>query len=179
MMLHPARKLEPQANPTRFSLGSNDVSSEVQKGIADFQKREASNCNNAAWSPIEKVDLEPADILRLLALAATARHYWHEVGNPNNIAHADLLLAWAMARAGASGAATDLADTALSYFEEAGEAWELAFAHAAKAVTCAAEDDIEGLRHHYSKGEELGRKLTDPDAGIFDAAFKTVPNPGN
>ncbi|MEM7445974.1 MAG: hypothetical protein AAF414_21820 [Pseudomonadota bacterium] len=142
-----------------------------------YFKKEASQCNNDAWTLIEQPSLEPDDIVRLVTLAATARHYWHAEGTANNVAHADLLFAWALARAGASAASNVLADSVLSFFTEEGEAWELAFAQAAKAAACAANGDSDGHKIHYAKAEEVGGRLAGPDAQYFSAAFKTVPRP--
>ena len=142
----------------------------------DLQKQIASKCNDAAWDLIEKTNLEPTDIAQLLTLSATARHHWSEVGTENNIAHADLLFAWALARAGVSEAADNLARTAMSHFEKSGAAWERAFAHAAVAAACQAGGDTEGFKRHYAKAEQLGAQLSGPDAKYFSAAFATLEN---
>lgn len=141
---------------------------------SDRQRSVASDCNNAAWALIEQPSLDSTDIAQLLMLAATARHHWHEIGNPSNVAHADLLFAWALARAGVAGASALLADKALSYFEDSGAIWEQAFAHAAMAAACGADHDTDGFQRHHSKAEELGAELSGPDAVHFHAAFKTV-----
>jgi len=153
------------------------MTNETQQSRSEYLKNEASQCNNGAWTLIEQPSLDSDGIVRLLTLAATARHYWHAEGSPNNVAHADLLFAWALARAGVSEAATVVADSALSYFADHGETWELAFAHAAKAAACAARGDIAGLKRHHAQAEELGGALSEPDAAYFSAAFKTVPRP--
>lgn len=141
---------------------------------SDMQKRIASKCNNAAWALIEQPDLDAADIARLLTLAATARHHWHEIGDAGNGAHADLLFAWALARAGVAEAACLLADTALSHFENGGAKWEQAFAHAAMAAACRANRDRDGFQDHCARAEALGSELSPQEADYFLAAFKTV-----
>lgn len=153
------------------------MTNETYSNRSEHFKKEASRCNNGAWDLIERPSLDYDDIIQLLTLAATARHYWHREGSPNNIAHADLLFAWALARAGVSDAATVLADSALSYFTDDGEPWELAFAHAAKAAAYAAQGDLAGLEKHYAQAKGLGATLTGPDGSYFAAAFKTVPRP--
>lgn len=153
------------------------MTTETQPSRSDYLKKEAAQCNNGAWTLIEQPSLAPGDVTRLLTLAATARQCWHAVGGPNNVAHADLLFAWALARAGVSHAATELADSMLSYFTDEGEAWERAFAHAAKAATCAAAGDLDGLKKHRAQAEGLAGTLSGPDAAYFAAAFKTVPRP--
>ncbi|MEP3275579.1 MAG: hypothetical protein ABJN26_15600 [Stappiaceae bacterium] len=148
---------------------------QVQMSSSDIQKRVASKCNDAAWNLIEQPDAGPTEITHLLTLAATARHHWHEVGKPGNIAHADLLFAWALARAGVSKAAVLLASETVAYFEQNGATWERAFAHAAMAAACSADGNTDGFQKHYSLAEQLGAKLSEPDATYFHAAFKTVP----
>ena len=142
----------------------------------DLQKQIASKCNNAAWNLIERPNLEPTDIVQLLTLAATARHQWHEVGTTKNAAHADLLFAWALARAGVSKASDLLARGALSHFEESGATWERAFAHAAMAAACKAGGDMDGFKNHRATAEQLGLELSGPDAKYFSAAFATLKN---
>lgn len=139
----------------------------MQRGIA-------SKCNNEAWALIEQPCLDETEVTQLLTLAATARHHWHEVGDQGAIAHADLLFAWALARAGVAGAAVQLADKALSHFEDGGAIWERAFAHAAMAAACRANDDTDGYQRHCSRAEELGAQLSGADASYFHAAFDTV-----
>ncbi len=150
------------------------MSDRAEPSGSDIQRSVASKCNDAAWALIEQPGLNSTDIAQLLMLAATARHHWHEIGNPSNVAHADLLFAWALARAGVAGASVVLADKALSYFGESGSIWEQAFAHAAMAAACGADRDAEGFQRHYSRAEELGAELSGPDADYFHAAFKTV-----
>ena len=135
----------------------------------DLQKQIASKCNDAAWDLIEQPNLEPT-------LSATARHHWHEVGTPKNIAHADLLFAWALARAGVSKAAGPLARVAMSHFEKSGATWERAFAYAAVAAACQADGDTDGFKKQRTKAEQLGAQLSGADAKYFYAAFATLEN---
>lgn len=146
----------------------------AEPGRSDMQKSIASKCNNAAWALIEQPGLNSTDIAQLLMHAATARHHWHEIGNPGSVAHADLLFAWALARAGVAGASVVLAHEALSHFEDSGAIWEQAFANAAMAAACGADRDTDGFQRHYAKAEELGAELSGPDADYFHSAFKTL-----
>ena len=140
----------------------------------ELQKKIASKCNDSAWDLIEQPNLEPEKIAQLLTLSATARHHWHEVGTKKNVAHADLLFAWALARAGVSKAADHLARVAMSHFENSGATWERAFAHAAMAAACKAGGDLDGFECHRAKAEQLGAQLSGPDAKYFNAAFATL-----
>lgn len=150
------------------------MSDPVEPSSSDIRRSVASKCNDAAWALIEQTSLTSIDIAQLLTLAATARHHWHEIGNSSNVAHAELLFAWALARAGVAETSALLAGKALSHFENDGANWEQAFAHAAMAAACSAGRDTDGFQRHYSKAEELGAKLSQKDAVYFHAAFKTV-----
>lgn len=138
-------------------------------------KRVAANCNNEAWDILELDNPDLEQIARLVVCAGTAQFHWNTVGTENNKAHANLLLAWALARAGAGPVALQLARVTLSHFEKCSSAdWEMAFAHAAVAAGSMASKDKEGFRRHYLKAEAIGKKLTGPEASHFNAAFRTL-----
>lgn len=140
-----------------------------------YQKQIASQCNNAAWTLVETAQLGPAQLVELTTLAASARYHWHQIGTRSQIAHADLLYGWAMARAGAGAVASHAAKAALDYFlATKGADWELAFAHAATAAACHASQDTEGYAHHYQQAVQVGSGLSGPDATYFRAAFASV-----
>ena len=83
-----------------------------------MQKRIASQCNDAAWALIEKPDLAAGECFALVRLAGTASYHWSAIGTAGNIALADLLFSWALARVGAAAPAVDAASCALRYFTE-------------------------------------------------------------
>ena len=137
-----------------------------------MQKRIASRCNDAAWNLIEKPDLAASECLALVRLAGTASFHWSEIGTAGNIAHAELLLSWALARAGAAALAVDAAGRALRYFTETpSKDWERAFAHAAMAASLHCAGDQEGHRRHYNEAQQLQSKLAPGDLKLFQAAF--------
>lgn len=143
---------------------------------AEVHKRIAASCNDAAWVLIEKNEPGEAELAQLATLAATARYHWHKVGNPGNLAHADLLFAWALARNGAGKAALHLAAVALEHFKANDSLpWELAFAHAAMAAACQSNGELEGYRQHYAQAKDLGAQLSGKDAQYFIAAFRNIP----
>src|SRR5262245_61238233 len=145
---------------------------------AEMHKRIASQCNNAAWNLIEQPDLSVSECFSLVRLAGTASHHWSEIGAAGNIAHADLLFSWALARAGAAALAVDAAGRALRYFtERQSKDWERAFAHAAMAASLHCAGDQEGHRRHYDEAQQLESKLGLGDLKIFQAAFRNVPRP--
>lgn len=151
---------------------------ESSASTSEMQKRIASRCNDAAWDLIEKPDLAATECLALVRFAATASHNWSEIGTPRNIAHADLLLAWALARAGAAAPAVDAGARALSFFtENQSKDWERAFAHAAMAASLHCAGDLDGHRRHYNEAQQLESTLAPGDLKLFQAAFRIVPHP--
>lgn len=138
-------------------------------------KRIAATCNNEAWDILELDNPDLGQIARLVACAATAQFHWHLVGTENNKAYADLLMAWALARAGVGAVALPLARETLSHFERSSSAdWEMGFAHAAVAAASMAQNDREGFERHYSRADSIGQNLTGPEASHFHAAFRTL-----
>jgi hypothetical protein len=145
---------------------------------AEMQKRIASRCNDAAWNLIEKPELEPGECLALVRLAGTAAYHWSEIGTEHNVAHADLLFSWALARAGAAAPAVDAAGRALKYFtEKQSKDWERAFAHAAMAASLHSAGDLQGHQRHYAEAQRLEGNLAPGDLKLFHAAFRNVPQP--
>jgi hypothetical protein len=145
---------------------------------SEMQKRIASRCNDAAWDLIEKPDLAAGERLALVHFAGTASHHWCEIGTARNIAHADLLFSWALARAGAAAPAVDAGACALSFFtENESKDWERAFAHAARAASLHCAGDQEGHRRHYKEAQQIESTLAPGDLKLFQAAFRNVPRP--
>ena len=145
---------------------------------SDLHKRIASRCNDAAWDLLEKPDLAASECVALVRLAGTASYHWSEIGTAGNIAHADLLFAWALARARAAALAVDAAGRALAYFTQTpSKDWERAFAHAAMAASLHCAGDQEGHRRHYNEAQQLEGKLAPGDLKLFQAAFRNVPRP--
>ena len=140
----------------------------------DDHRQIAARSNNGAWDLIERDGLSAADQAELVGLAATARHHWRAVGGASQIAHAELLFAWALARAGAGAAAMVAGQRALDAFADAAD-WEKAFAHGAMAAALLAAGEDHGAQ--YRQAEALGKGLSGEDARYFQAAFRTVPAP--
>lgn len=140
----------------------------------DHHRSIAARANNEAWGLLES-DLDQGGVARLLTLAATARHHWHEIGTPSQKAHADMLFGWALARA-ASPLSGPMTSEALAYFETGGATWEMAFAHAACAAAALVAEDAASHADHYAKAQALGAELTGDDAKYFRLAFRTVPS---
>lgn len=145
---------------------------------SEMQKRIASRCNDAAWDLIEKPDLAADECLALVRFTGTASHHWLEIGTARNIAHADLLFSWALARAGAAAPAVDAGARALGFFtDNESKDWERAFAHAAMAASLHCAGDQEGHRRHYNEAQQIENTLAPGDLKLFQAAFRNVPRP--
>src|ERR1700744_5985041 len=89
-----------------------------ESDAASFHRRIAARCNNSAWDLVERETLDAGDRAALVRFAATAAYHWKEIGTADNIASAEMLLAWALARAGAGSAAVDAASRAFKHFSE-------------------------------------------------------------
>jgi hypothetical protein len=143
-----------------------------------FHRRIAARCNNAAWDLIERETLDAGDCVELVRLAATAAYHWKEIGTADNVASAELLLGWALAKAGAGSAAVDAASRAFKHFsEKESEAQQMAIPHAAMAIALHSASDPEGHRRHYIEARQLGMNLPAQDMKYFEAAFRTIPRP--
>jgi hypothetical protein len=156
------------------------MSDHSESGALAFHRRIAAHCNNSAWDLIERETLDAGDCVALVRLAATAAHHWREIGTSDNIANAELLLAWALASAGAGLAAVDAASRAFKHFsEKKSEQPQMAFSHAAMAVSLHSAGDREGHRQHYVEAKQLGTNLPTEDMKYFEAAFRSVPQPAD
>lgn len=145
---------------------------------AAWHRRIAMQSNNAAWDLIERDNLTAGECAELLRLAATASSHWKEIGNADNVASADLLFGWALARSGAGPAAVDAAGRAFAHFsaKQSGESG-MAFPHAAMAMALFSAGDREAYLRHYLEASQIGARLPAEDRKYFDAAFRTVPKP--
>jgi hypothetical protein len=150
---------------------------------AAWHRRFAGMANNRGWALAEQPVLDAADRRALLYAAYAAAHHWDAVGTEVHAARAELLLARAHALNGDGELATHYAARAFAVITgadggEAGEPWEVAFAHAAVAEAAAARGD--GVMHarFHASAKALGDGLADPDDhAIFRATFDRIPVP--
>ena len=143
-----------------------------------WHRRLAVQSNNAAWDLIERERLDAGDCAELVRLAATASSHWKEIGTADNIASADLLFGWALARSGAGPAAVDAAGRAFAHFSAKNSgATAMAFPHAAMAISLFSAGDGKGHRRHYLEARRIGDSLPAKDRRHFEAAFRTLPAP--
>jgi hypothetical protein len=137
----------------------------------------AVDCNNAAWGLAGKASRSPAEDRDMLNRAHAAAYHWSRVGQPVNNARADLLVAHVHAALGHGELALQYARRCLAYFEEnAGEDWDMAFAHAemAHAAAAAGEGDLHAA--HYALAQERGQAIQDEeDRRVFLEEFARIP----
>ena len=124
---------------------------------------------------METPDLSPDQRAALVTQAATALFAWQKVGNASQIAHARLLMAWALARTGDGATATHLAGQAWDVLKD-GALWERAFALAARAAAADAANDPEYPARH-AQAARAGAALSEDEAQMFRASFDRIRVP--
>ncbi|HET7011570.1 MAG TPA: hypothetical protein VFI11_12415 [Anaerolineales bacterium] len=155
----------------------NDLSPEE---IARSHRWHAVECNNLAWRLSQLPKRTSIQDAEMLHAAHASAYHWGKVGTELHAARAKMLLAHVHASLGNSRTATDYARECHDYLMAHDPPdWEQAFVHAVLAHAAYAAGD-EGLhRKYYTKAEEIGGAIADPeDKGIFLETFSTIPKPG-
>jgi len=144
---------------------------------AQWHRRFAVDCNNAAWTLAEKNDRAPAEDREMLLLAYASAYHWSKVGTPVHQARADVTLAHAHALLGHGSLALDYARRCLAYFEaNPAEDWDIAFAHAEVAYAAAVLGNADLHASHYAAAKALGAAISnEQDRTIFEAEFARIP----
>lgn len=148
-----------------------------QKKIDKWQRWFAIECNNLAWELAAKFDRTPEEDRRMLLGAYAAAFHWSNVGQPVNDARADLALAHVHSLLGQQ-VALHYAQRCLAFFENnAGEDWDLAFAHAEMAYAAAVIGDKDLHAKHYAMAKEIGAAIqNDEDRNVFMEEFLRIPD---
>ncbi len=136
----------------------------------------AIECNNLAWSLSELGVRTPVQDAEMLNAAHASVFHWSKVGNELNAARGQMLLGRVHAELGHGSLALAYAEASYSYVVSHDPAdWELAFAHAILAHAALAAGKQELHRNHYTKAEQLGQAIADPDEReIFLRTFRGV-----
>ncbi len=147
--------------------------------LATWQRRIAARANNKAWELSEKLDRTQAENHEMLHAAHAAMHLWSIVGNENNKAHAELLLAHVYALLGDPVRAAKYLQDPNPFFASAQcEAWEVAMYRTIAANVAACIGDKSGHRALYKEAESLIAALDDAkDREILLATLRVVPIP--
>lgn len=146
--------------------------------VALWQRRLASQANNHAWTLAEMLQRSPEEDEEMLQAAHAAMYFWKIVGEPNNHAHAALLLAHVYALLKLPGPARQYLGKSLPYFAlHECAPWELAFAHAVAANVAFAEGDAAAHAKHYSEAEAAAARMTDAETrAMFAATLRVIPS---
>ena len=154
------------------------MSDQSKASLDDFHRITAATCNNRAWDLIETIELDDVGRMELVTLATVARYHWNFVGKESNKAAADLLFGWASARAGRAEDALTAARRSLDYFQTQDVLpFEIAIAHAAMAAACLCAQDLRAYEEHYRAAEALMASMKPEGLKIFEASFRTLPEP--
>ena len=149
----------------------------TQKTIDKWQRWFAIDCNNRTWDLTSKPERTPDEDREMLLGAYAAAFHWSKIGKPINDARADLTLAHVHALLG-HDISLYYAQRSLAFFENnAGEDWDLAFAHAEMAQAAAVIGDKVMHARHYRWARERGLAIQDEeDRNIFMEEFARIPN---
>ena len=149
----------------------------TQKTIDKWQRWFAIDCNNRTWNLTSKPERTPDEDREMLLGAYAAAFHWSKIGKPINDARADLTLAHVHALLG-HDISLYYAQRSLAFFENnAGEDWDLAFAHAEMAQAAAVIGDKESHARHYALARERGLAIQDEeDRNVFMEEFARIPS---
>ncbi len=146
-----------------------------------WQRRIASQANNAAWRIADQPLRTPAENQTMLHAAHASAWLWKQIGTPNQIAHADQLLAHVYALLALPVPARhhlNLSQPAFLGARATPPPWEVACAHIVAAGVAAAEGDAAAHRHHHAEAERTLAALADPqERAILEPALRVVPRP--
>ena len=133
-------------------------------------------CNNRAWSLVEKARTAAEDD-EMLDLAHAAAWHWQAVGTDLNRARARMLLAEVHAQLGLGRSAYAYASEVRAYFlGRQTDDWELAFTHAIHAHAAHAAGHADEHRSSYAEAVRALEAIADPeDRAIVQRTFDLVP----
>lgn len=149
----------------------------TQETIDKWHRWFATECNNRTWDLMSKSGRVPAEDRDMLYLAYASAYHWSKVGTPLHNARADVTLAHAHASLGHGEMSLHYAQRCLAFFESnAGEDWDIAFAHAEVAHAAAVLGDAELHAKHFAAAKACGAAIAgDEDRRVFEAEFARIP----
>ncbi len=147
--------------------------------LATCQRRIAARANNKAWELSEKLNRTPAEDQEMLHAAHAAMHLWSIVGNENNKAHAEQLLAHVYALHGDATRAEQYFQGPRAFFASGQcEAWEVAISRTIAANVAACVGDVGEHKTLYLEAASLIAALPGAeDREILLATLRVVPIP--
>jgi len=146
--------------------------------IEKWHRRFAVECNNHTWDLIDKPKRTAAEDQEMLNNAYASLYHWSNAGTPIHIARGDVNLAHVHALRGEGEMALRYAQSCLAFFENnAGEDWDLAFAHAEMAFAAAVKGDAELHARHYSEAKRRGEAIQEEeDRKVFLDVLSRIPS---
>jgi hypothetical protein len=137
--------------------------------------------NNRAWALVEQADRSAEETREMLNVAAAAAVHWGAVGNEQQQARADCLLALAHAFCGHGSPAVALIERGRAVL--AGPEcpdWEQVFLAAISAEAAFAAGDSSTHASQYAEAMSLLQSVADPeDAAIVEATLKRLTRPSD
>ena len=147
--------------------------------LATWQRRIAARANNKTWQLSERLNRTPAEDQEMLHAAHAAMHLWSIVGNENNKAHAEQLLAHVYALLGDATRAENYFHGPREFFASGQcEAWEIAISRTIAANVAACAGEVGEHKTLYSEAASLIAALPGAeDREILLATLRVVPVP--
>ena len=137
--------------------------------------------NNQAWALVEQADRSAEENQEMLNVAAAAAVHWGVVGNEQQRARAECLLALAHALCGHGSVAVALIERGRAVL--AGPEcpdWEQVFLAAIRAEAACAAGDLSTHSSQYAEAMSLLLSVADPeDVAIVEATLKRLTPPLN
>ncbi|OOF08873.1 hypothetical protein BZG82_10150 [Salinivibrio sp. PR5] len=143
--------------------------------ISRFNRYFAIESNNEFWS-LSESDLSQEEKKKLLIVAFSSLYHWSEVGTQENIELANLAIARALC-INDSPLCIQFAKAAFSYFDGQGANWIQAFTNAVLSHSLLITGERAQAIEFYEKSLSYQLKLSEGDNKVFDATFKTIPDP--
>ena len=147
--------------------------------IAQSHRWHAIESNNLAWMLADKPTRSAAESEEMLNAAHASAFHWAKIGTEINQVRAKMLLGQVHALLGAGQMALTYAQQSYDYITTHDQPdWEVAYAHAVLAHAAFAVGDAVLYEQHYTKAQELGQAIADPqDREIFFTTFNGIPGP--
>ncbi len=161
-------------------MRSRPAARPTESVVAHWRRQLAADCNNRGWQLAESAERTPAQTEEMLHAAHTAAYLAADLGTPQAVARAHMLLGLAHALAGHGTLALRYARASLDHFSTHGcPDWEIAMAHAtmASAGHAACRPDLHEA--HYREAAFLGSLIENPDEReLFLKVFRIVATAG-
>jgi hypothetical protein len=149
-----------------------------EEEIRQWHKRFAVEANNRAWDLAEQSGLTADEKIELFHTAHASAYHWSQIGTPQQIAQAELLLGHAHATLGNGEVAMEFATSAWDTITSGESApWEVAFARAILAGAAAAASNPDLHREHWAMTWKI--RKTRKSSSLRSGEFRSLKPPSN